>query len=176
MAAPAPRAAPAAALPELFAQADVDRDGRLNVRQVHDVLSRGLGLLLTERERRELGYVLDRRYYGLVTLAEFGDVARDAAARFPSVDAACREAKAALRAHGALPVVGGARGATAASGAAAGVTDVPTLTRLLTRTGDRLSAAELTGALRQAGVAPGDGVIDTDALVDALAAAALAHR
>jgi len=175
---PTTSAAADAQLAELFALADADHDGRLNARQVHDVLQR-LGLLLTEREKRELGYSMDRRYYGLVSLPEFHEVLRDVAGRVPTVSDARGEIARSLRAYNALPLSvgdGDRRAAAAVAGAAAGVTDATALRRLLTRTGDCLSSAEVDTALRvaQAAGAVVGATIDTDALVGALVAAAVA--
>lgn len=165
-----------AELRELFALHDADRDGRLNARQFASLLT-ALGYLLTEREARDIGWQMDRRFYGLVTLEECAQLLRECAPALRTLGAARAGIKAALRTHGALPVIGGAPGAAAAAGPAAAMSDVATLRRLLMARGDALSAREFDAALRVARAAPGGGVVvgdtvDTDGLVDALIAEA----
>lgn len=162
-----------AELREAFALNDEDRDGKLNVRQLLVVLA-ALGYLLTAKEQRDVSYFVDRLYYGLVTYEEFMSVLRERAHTFKTMNSSRDVIKAGLRAYGALPTIGGPRGALAASGPAAGITDEASLRRLLRSSGDTLTDREFAVALRslrESGAIVGS-TIDVDTFVDAISAEA----
>lgn len=156
---------------EVFAWRDTDRDGKINLRELGDVLA-ALGIALTTAEATEVRRMADSSFYGILNLDEFHQLLDWIVSRRRPAAETTVKMKRSLSAYCALPSVDPLRNRSesAAKQHQSCITDIATLHTAVTWYGDGLDERTFAKAVqtaKAAGAVVGE-TVDTGVFVDAI--------